>query len=440
MVYADLSLDRSLFSPEDKILLAVSGGVDSMVMLDLFLKEKAISLGMAHVNYHLRGADSDEDELWVKAVAKRYDLPIHIRHAHIKKGDQFNPTGIQVMARDIRYTFFEEIRKEYGYNKIATAHNQLDRIETFLFNLSRGSGLNGLSSIPAVNGFIIRPMLHLTKQQILAYAHKNQVGFRVDKSNLEPTYTRNKIRLNLIPEFEKIHPRATSNISSTIELLNKYKELLHELLAARKEKWITETKFQTIVHLDKLPPKHLSVILYELLIHTRITSTQISDMVQAYKLQSRGALFYTPTHTIGFNQSDLIIDLSQDWTVSTQIFPGLNPIISRDSYLDVRKTGFPERWPVQQHIAYLNGDKLEFPLGLRSWKPGDRFQPLGMGGKTKKVQDFLTDLKVPRIEKMKIMVMTSGDDICWVVGCGISELFKTSRSDEHIYRFELIKD
>ncbi len=436
----EISLNADLFSRDDKILLAISAGVDSMVMLDLFLKTNIQNLGIAHINYGLRGKASDEDERLVQVTAKLHDLAFHNLTPDMKTYTRTNQVGVQEAARFIRYEWFYELVNEHGYTKIATAHHQLDRAETFLFNLSRGSGLRGLSSIPSSNRLVIRPLLHVSKESIVQYAQKFQVNFREDHTNKELYYTRNIIRSSVIPTFKSIQARAIENINKSADLCHQYQLLIDHFIENEKHKWIKNQSNRQLIHLSKIPDDHIFVILYELLRYTNIRPAQISDLIVANKSAKSGIHVYTPTHRINLDRSSLIIQTQQEKRiVHHEILPGLNQVIGTRITMHVERSDYPAQWPKTNHVVYLDGDNISFPLILRNWQPGDRFKPLGMKGKTKKIQDFLTDLKLSRPDKENILVLVSGEEICWVVGYQIAEPYKIQVNNKLIYKLKIEK-
>jgi tRNA(Ile)-lysidine synthase len=436
-----ISLNNDLFTQDDNILLAISAGVDSMVMLDLFLKTGHKLLGIAHVNYGLRGEASAKDEKLVQTTAKQHSIPFYKLTPDMQVYTSTHQVGTQEAARTIRYQWFNELAKEHGFTKIATAHHQSDRAETFLFNLSRGSGLKGLSSIPVSSHLVIRPILHCSKHAITQYAQKFQVNFREDHTNQELNYTRNKIRSLLLDPFQTIQPGVIENINKSADLCHQYQLLIDYFIEQQKINWIEVQADRQQIHLSKIPKDHLPIILYELLKHTGIHPSQIQDIISSYKREKTGARIYTSSHRLSLDRSSIIIQTQPEkLSVFQEVFPGINHVEKIKAALHVSKSNHPEQWSASRQMVHLNGEIITFPLILRNWQPGDRFRPLGMGGKSRKIQDFLTDLKVSRPDKENVLVLVSGSDICWLVGYQIAEPYKIQASTKLIYQFEMIEN
>jgi tRNA(Ile)-lysidine synthase len=415
---------NSLCQPGDRILLAVSGGIDSMVLLYLF-SEAGYKPGIAHCNFHLRNIESDEDEKFVRSVAENMDTAYHPQDFDTEQYAGKSGISIQMAARNLRYSWFEEIRKSHGYNSIATAHNQDDVLETFFINLSRGTGIRGLTGIPVRSGKIIRPLLFASRESIVDYATEHHIPFREDSSNTSGKYLRNRVRHQLIPMLEEENPSFRMALMDTIRKLSETEKLYEQELVQLKRRLMRREGDSiriSIRELSALDAKQS--ILFEILSDYNFSSPALEDIIHALGGPS-GKQFLSATHRIVKDREDLII------------MP-LNKEEKRKFYLE-RETGritepVDLEWMVVDHtesfhissdrkIACLDLQKLHFPLILRHWQSGDYFKPLGMQG-MKKISDYLIDRKVSLPDKERIWLLTSGNEIAWVIGQRLDDRFK----------------
>jgi tRNA(Ile)-lysidine synthase len=415
---------NSLCQPSDRILLAVSGGIDSMVLLHLY-SAAGYKPGIAHCNFRLRGNESDGDEKFVRSVAENLNASYHQQDFDTEQFAGKSGISIQMAARNLRYGWFEEIRKRHGYNSIATAHNQDDVLETFFINLSRGTGIRGLTGIPVRSENVIRPLLFASRESIVDYATEHHIRFREDSSNTSDKYLRNRVRHHLIPMLEEENPSFRMALMDTIRKLSETEQLYeHELLQLKRRLMRREGDRIRIAisELSALDAK--KSILYEILSDYNFSSPALEDIIHSLGGPS-GKQFLSATHRIVKDREDLIIT-------------PLDKEEKRKFYLD-RETGritepVDLEWMVVDHtetfhisddrkIACLDLQKLHFPLILRHWQSGDYFKPLGMQG-MKKISDYLIDQKVSLPDKERTWLLTSGNEIAWVIGQRIDDRFK----------------
>lgn len=430
-------LENSLCFANQKILLAVSGGIDSVVMLDLFVKS-GFTCGVAHCNFKLRGNDSDDDMFFVKNLSEKYNLPFYTASFNTEEYAEINRVSIQMAARMLRYEWFEEIRTEKEYDFIATAHNKNDAVETFLINLSRGTGIRGLSGIPIVSGQIIRPMLFLEREEIEEYARLESIPWREDSSNAQTKYARNKIRHSVIPSLKELNPNIIKTMAENISRLKDVEDIyLHALENTRKDLVIKDGKFTwiSIKGLKMLDP--VNTWAFELLKDFDFTAHVTSDIVKNLDAEP-GKQFLSPTHRLVKDRNRLIIHPIKEMDMkrfyiedpSMDIYDPVNinlSIIPGKSFYEI---------PRDTSIAWLNLDLLEFPLMIRKWEAGDYFMPLGMKN-MKKISDFFVDRKISIPEKENIWLLVSGDKIAWVIGQRIDERFKITPHTERILQCRL---
>ena len=428
---------EKLFNANDKILLAVSGGIDSVVMCELF-HQAGCNFGIAHCNFGLRGPESDEDEKFAKALSGKYGAGFHSERFKTEIYAKENGISIQMAARELRYNWFEKLRKTKNYDYTAVAHHKDDEIETYLINLIRGTGIAGFHGIHTKNNFIVRPLLFATKNEIEKFAQKTKLSFRNDSSNQELKYTRNKIRHSIIPLLKEINPNLEETIAQNIVKIRDVEQIYREHISEKRKKVITEQQGIVMIPIEKLKALNpLRTYLFEFLNVYNFNATVIDDIISSLDGIS-GKQFFSSTHRLLKNRDELIITKIADTNeTEREIHEGQRVIdypVSMKMRKIVNNTDF--EMPENENVACLDYNILQFPLKLRKWKKGDAFYPLGMNG-SKKLSDFFIDNKVPISEKENIFVIESGRKIFWIVGHRIDDRFKITKATENIYLVEL---
>lgn len=416
--------DHQLLRNEDKVLLAVSGGVDSVVMTHLFSKLGALA-GIAHCNFKLRGDDADKDQLFVEGLANQLNLPFHTIDFDTNTYAKENKLSIQMAARELRFNWFDSICDEFNYQKIAIASNLNDSVETCLINLTKGTGLKGLHGILPIQKNIIHPMLFATKEEIISFSKENNIAFREDASNASDKYIRNKIRLNVIPQLKEINPQVERSFEEFFTRINNYEAFIEKMVNNIIKKVVKKDGNETYVDLEKIDNDELNVFLYEYLSRFDFNGDQIDQI--ANTLQS-GKTFYSNKFRVITNRDELIISPNIKNSPAQTVLINVNDhSIDHPIHLTLDK----DRPNIErgEKIACLDLDKLVFPLTLRKWESGDNFQPLGMKG-IKKLSDFFTDIKLSILEKENTFVITSNDRIVWVVGHRIDDRYKVSENSK----------
>lgn len=423
--FLEFSNKERLFSANSRLLLAVSGGVDSMVMARLF-REAGISHAIAHCNFSLRGEESDGDEKFVSAYAGEHDIPFFtakfntLEHAAAKK------ISVQMAARELRYEWFASLVNSEGLDAVAVAHNLNDNAETFLINLIRGTGLSGLTGMNPSHDRIIRPLLFAARDEIAAYASEKKISFREDSSNSQVKYTRNRIRHNVIPEMAKVNPGvltaitdSMSHLASSSEIVEVYIQGLSEAIFRPDANGFTaDTK-----SLSDLKP--LAPHIYELFRKYGISPKQTGEVISLLGSQT-GRYILTSTHRLLCDRGRIIITERGESETSDYIFSSIDDMRLSGLFTDMRIADPDgEPLPVSPLTASLDLDRITFPLKVRNWDKGDRFMPLGMK-QMKKISDFLIDMKVPVSLKEKVLLLLSGDEIIWVMGYRIDERFRVT--------------
>lgn len=420
--------DHSLFHPGERVLLSVSGGVDSVVMAHLFLRAK-VAVGIGHCNYQLRGAASDGDEDFVRDLAEQFGVPAHVAVFDTRAEAERQGWSIQMAARELRYDWLEEMRRAEGYDRIATAHQLDDSVETFFYNFAKGAGLRGLHGIPIRRGAIIRPLLFATKTEIRAYAEGHHLGFREDASNAFDVYARNKIRLQAIPVFRDLNPAFDTTAAANLERLREA-EYLYDLALERIRAEVLRLEGErTWIDIDRLlfHYRAASTILFELLRPFGFLSAQIPQILENTGRQP-GARFFSETHCLLIDRENLVVEprvIDSEEKVY-YLAEQIDTVYLPDGHVSFRwQEGRPASFSRDPYRVEIDAGLLEFPLRFRRWRPGDFFHPLGMSGQRQKLQDFFTNQKVLRTDKDRIWLLENGDGaICWVVGHRIDERFK----------------
>ncbi|MBS0000158.1 MAG: tRNA lysidine(34) synthetase TilS [Cyclobacteriaceae bacterium] len=432
---------HNLCQENDRVLLALSGGIDSMVMLDLFIRG-GFKVGIAHCNFQLRGAESDGDELFVKNKSDEAKLPCYIRKFETQTYGREHRVSIQMAARDLRYAWFEELRSQHRYDRIATAHHLDDNIETLFFNLFKGTGLKGLAGIPVRQDHVIRPLLFAGKDQIVQYAGQHKIAFREDQSNLDIKYNRNLIRNKILPLVKAINPGFDRTIISTLERLNESQKLIEYWVAENKHRFLHQEGGH--VYLDKsfLTGINSPVFLHEVLRTWGFNYDQCRDIL-ARKEKRSGSLFYSDTHVLNIDRETMVISSNIiDRNTGYRWYEPNDDIETR--FGKFRKETVSKEGALKSddpHREYFDLTRLKFPLEIRLWKAGDRFIPLGMKGK-KKLSDFMIDEKIPVNLKQRMPVILSEGSVIWFVGQRIDERFKIMPDSLQILKitFEPIHD
>jgi tRNA(Ile)-lysidine synthase len=420
--------ENNLLSKTDSLLLAVSGGIDSMVMSHLFLRA-GFKIGIAHCNFCLRFEESEKDEEFVKDYAGQHNIPFHSKRFNTQAFAKENRLSVQMAARELRYDWFEMIRKENNFDFIAVAHNLNDNIETFLINLTRGTGISGLTGMKPSHNLIIRPLLFATRQTIVEYARENNIIFREDLSNAETKYTRNKIRHHVLPVLKEINPSIEATLNETAERLSEIDEVLSMYIEDTGKKISEQHGGNTIFSIDLLKScLHNRTILYELFKPYGISGLVLTDLLNIIYGRTGGQLV-TRTHRILKNRKNLIISpVETDKEIYHEItnVAGLRKVPGICSARNVNITG-SFNISYDAHIACLDSQKISFPLIIRKWRAGDFFFPLGMKRK-KKLSDYFVDKKYSIPEKEKALILESAGEIVWIIGERIDDRFRITET------------
>ena len=433
--------EEGLIDPGDTVLVGVSGGIDSsalLFLLDRIKEDMAFGLAVAHVNHQLRGEESLGDEAFVRGLADRYGAPCHTLRADVRGYARKNGLSVQHAGRDIRYRYFEETATAHGYGKIAIAHNRDDQVETFLLRVVKGSGLSGLASIPIKRGAVVRPLLRASRAEIAAFARDYSIAYREDSSNLSEKYERNFIRSRIVPLMEQLNPRFKEKVLSLLADIasvntvfdNEAAAILEAPAIVRPEgegfrvgagelsDLQPEVRFRVVSRLlSRLAPRFIALREHMLLIEKSLFSDRPNNMVMLPDgikvVREYGDLIFTKV-----GETAPVADTFEVGP-GTTAFPLLGVTLDV-SFDDERPKAFPE----DRYTAFFDAGRIA-GLTMRTFREGDRFMPLGME-QSVKVKDYFIARKVPGGKRRRIPLLLSGDDIIWVVGMRISNLYKVT--------------
>ncbi len=428
------NLRRLVCEPREyTYLLAVSGGADSCVMAYLF-HSAGCHFAIAHCNFHLRGEDSNRDMELVRTMADQLSAPLFLREFDTLSAQRGSGASIEMVARQQRYDWFEEVAREYDF--IVTAHNANDVAETMLLNLCRGTGLKGLMSIPERNGKIIRPLLCFSSAEIREFARNKQIPFAVDYTNTDQKYHRNRIRCSVIPELEQLNPNLVETLSKDREIFAKQYRFYEKAVMAAKQDLIKEENNRFHVLRKRLDGySDRSLLLYEILKDFSFPA-EVSEQLLTPK--QTGRCFFSPTHVLTVNREEYIIQSLEQMEYSEILIPSLEEL---KHYFQVEYAivNGPIEYPKDNNSLFLPLSKLVFPLLLRNWREGDYFYPLGGKGK-RKLSDFFTDQKVDRYAKHQIKLLCSEGNIIWIVGMRSDQRYRIGNNDREYYKISIIEN
>lgn len=433
---------ESLFSPTDRLLVAVSGGLDSVVLTHL-LHAGGYPIGLAHCNFRLRGEASDGDEAFVKALAKQLDTPFFSVSWDTETLARERGQGIQVAARELRYEWLHALCESESFDYIATAHHLNDAIETLIFHLAKGCGIHGLQGIPAKNGRVARPLLFATRQEVEAYADTCRLAFREDASNASDKYDRNRIRRHVVPVLKSINPAFERTMQENLQRFQEAEYLFDETVAYYKSQWLHTDGADLRINLPALRahPSALT-LLVEWLSPLGFHPDQLAQALD--KTQHTGAYFDSASHRLLLDRDVILVSakLTPGGQSHVEIAarPGQWSTPAGDMQLSLHE-GKPDVFSPDQRIAVFDAGVLQFPLRLRKWQAGDWFCPIGMNGQRKKLQDFFTDNKLSRFDKERLWILENATgELMWIVGYRMDERFKISAHTQQYWRFEITNE
>ena len=427
-------IQHQLLSGEKPVVVGISGGADSVALLHIL-----VSLGYkciaAHCNFNLRGDESFRDEQFTIDFTKRLQVPLCKISFETNKYAQENRLSVEMAARELRYRWFEELLNTYDADAVAVAHHRDDSVETLLINLTRGSGITGLTGIKPKNGNVVRPLLCVSREDIYAYIENNGLEYVTDSSNSSDIYTRNFIRLKVIPLLEEINPSVKASLARTANHLYDASLIYnHSIEEARRV--IIQNNRLSISALLSFPAP--ATILYEMLKPYGFSRTVCESIFTVLDKDS-GKIFYSPTHRLLKDRSDLLIDVlsgedNRAYLINLEDDNVDLPVELKPEIVVIKESYQIEK---DKKFAYFDFDKLSFPLVLRHWQEGDWFVPFGMKGK-KKISDYFSDKKFSLFDKEKTWLLCSGQDVIWIVGERTDNRYRIEKTTKRVLKLKFI--
>lgn len=431
---------HNLFTDGQPVLLTVSGGLDSVVMAELF-RRAGFPYGIAHVNFQLRATESDEDETFVNELADRHGVRFHTTRVPTKERADELGVSTQMAARQLRYDWFETVATESGYDRIATAHHQDDVLETLLLNLIRGTGLTGLRSIPVQQGRIIRPLWFADRTQIAEFANEHALLWREDSSNASDHYRRNRLRHQVVPVLKSMNPSLLQTLQTTVTRLQSADALVDQEIRRSWEQ-LAENRPTGVA----LPIQQLIALpeweyrLGEWLKPYGFQYAQIGPVADAVRSAGFGQTFYSETHQLTRDRDFLLIELRQSADQQPLVLESIpasdlnvfGHFSLRFEWIDKTADFQPLADP---RFAFLDADQIQWPMTIRFFQPGDRFRPLGMKG-AQTVGNFLTNQKVTLAARRTAAVLLSGDQVIWLIGYRLDDRFRITSQTRKILKIE----
>ena len=420
------------FLEKGKLLIAISGGLDSVVLANLFHKLK-FNFALAHCNFNLRGEESNADEDFVLQFAEDLDVEVYVESFDTEAYANIHQLSTQMAARELRYSWFNDLMEQLKLDYLLTAHHADDNLETFLINLSRGTGLEGLTGIPEINCNIVRPMLTFSRQDIEVYAKENKLKWREDSSNISTKYLRNKLRHDVIPALKETNPQLLQNFNKTLSFLKDSNEIIEDHIAEIQKKVVTLDGDLIILDNKKLLKlSNPKAYLYQLL--KDFNFTEWDDVTGLLNAQS-GKQVFSETHRLLKDRNTLILsERITNVDVSLTISENENEIETSLGKMTLKTVKQLKK--ALQSTIFVDKEKIQFPLTLRKWEEGDYFHPFGMKGK-KKLSKYFKDEKLSLIEKEQTLVLCSGKNILWVVGKRADDRFKVTVNTSQILKIEI---
>ncbi len=438
--FLDFIDQEKLFKKEDHLLLAISGGVDSVV-LSYLLHQTGFKFSLAHMNFQLRGNDSELDQKFVEDLAEQLNVNFHVKRVHIQKG-QNNQGSTQMQARELRYTWFNHLLKSHSYTKLLTAHHAEDSFETVILNLTRGTGIRGVRGILPLSENVARPLLFTDKTSILDYAKKNDLSWREDISNHSDAYKRNEVRHHIIPRLRKQNPSLFEGFKISSLKLRAVEAAFDSKMSDLTKGFVKFKNEEITISKNLLKLEFGQVYLAEFLDSYQFTYQQLS----AFSFDQSGAYLESRKFTLIVDRDNLILKPKAE---KMQVFTSLNFENKKGAImLSAGREEFQLKWELIESINFKNSipsnvaivdyGLIKNPVILRTWKEGDKMKPLGMKG-NKKVSDILIDDKISVPDKEKYLVLESDGEIVWLLNNRVSENFKVTKQTSAILRLEYYK-
>ncbi len=427
--------------PSKTILLAVSGGIDSMCMANLFINSKyRSSIAIAHVNFSLRGEESNLDQILVKQWAESMNLVFHTTDFDTSTYSQKKSISTQMAARELRYNWFYSLMQEYSYEYLAIAHNMNDSVETLFLNILRGTGIKGLSGIKRVNDKIIRPLIDITRAEIEDYMNSNSFSYREDETNKESYYSRNRLRNVVFPEFEKINPSFLSTAYRNINHFIQASEVLDELFELKKNELSRFENDELVIPIAYLQnEKYASYWLYRILSPYGFNHAQLAQISDSLEGET-GKVFHSLSHELLIDRGNIRVYSREDQSsmVLEITEPGEYEFNGTKFIFELFLNSKEFRPRPKEGQLFFDADRVVLPMVAREWRTADKFRPFGMSRGSKLLSDFFTDLKLSKRDKAKQTIILNGEDIVSVLGKRIDDRYKVRSSTRIIAELRIL--
>jgi tRNA(Ile)-lysidine synthase len=440
--------EHQLLGRNSSLLIAVSGGMDSVVLTHL-VHAAGYDLSIAHCNFQLRGKESDEDEEFIRKLALHYGARYHSKQFHTTDFASDNRMGIQEAARKLRYSWFMELAAEHAYDCIVTAHHADDLAETVILNLTRGTGIAGLHGILPRRGKLIRPLLFATRREVSEYAERHKLAYREDSSNMDIKYARNRIRRDVMPVLSELNPNVVETMVKHASIISDVEALLDQYcLDFLAENEVRSTEGSDIIFntAELLVIPGARYLLYRLLKPYGFNPAVCGDIFRALNTRKTGEVFYSERYKAVHDRDHLVV-IEHEQTgddVTYTIHEDDDGLLMQFGSMEFTMFHLPEGSRIHDHvdfsnnyIAYVDADKVKYPLEVRTWRKGDQFRPYGMKGK-KLISDFFTDIKMPLYMKSRTYLVLSGGKIIWVAGHRVDERVRITDDTNKILKMRII--
>jgi tRNA(Ile)-lysidine synthase len=430
-------LNKYKISPDDRILVAVSGGADSMTLLQV-LSGLGYNCQAAHCNFHLRDKESDEDERFVFDYCLGNDIPLHVKHFDTGSEAQKRGISIEMAARDLRYEWFWQLVDREKFLWLATGHHGDDMIETFFLNLARGTGLRGLKGMRECQGALIRPLLAFQRTEIESYCYENGIPFRTDTSNFDTAYQRNNIRHNVLPVMQMLNPSFFQTMRKNFKNIDDVWQIFEKEVEEVKEQ-ISASEGDHMLIPIRLIQEHpqREAMLFEILRPYGFKGKVISEIIDSFE-GIPGKQFFSPDYRLVRDRFNLVLVPLEENNEDVFYIESGDQKIQEPLNLRIRRFEIADEFQFSRdpNCVHVDADHVEFPLKLRHWQKGDQFLPMGME-QFKKLSDFFVDEKLSLIEKEKVWFLLSGEDIVWVLGRRIDDRFKVTAATKKVLEFRI---
>ncbi|HRG00891.1 MAG TPA: tRNA lysidine(34) synthetase TilS [Bacteroidia bacterium] len=424
---------NNLFNKKDKLLLAFSGGVDSVVLADL-LHKAGYTIELAHCNFQLRGQEAKDDTAFCESFAKTMNVPLHVIYFDTKTYAAEHKLSIQMAARELRYNWFKQLKAEHHFDYILTAHHANDNVETLVVNLIRGTGIKGLQGVPEKQHFMVRPLLFATKEEIRDYALEHKLQCREDSSNQEVKYKRNFIRHQIVPELKKLNPAIEETIHTSVQFFKQSADIVAEYAQLKFQSICKEENEQLFINIESLlKEKQKETFLFEWLHNKQFKTSQIQQLTEALVTEDKvGKQFSSATHKLVIDRTYIIVKAIIEEEIKEYTISSIDDIKHLPILLTFEETTNGTFSKNKNEICIPFKDAI-FPLKLRRWKQGDKFKPFGMNG-FKKLSDFFKDQKLSLFEKESVWILGNKEHIIWVVGYRMDDRCKVVEGTEKVLK------